>query len=262
MEDRLKTISAELATSIRREMELEDLVEQLQTEVNNCRGQDNRTSDYFSDSGTSTLMNGGDTNSTTEDIERLQRQTDREKAQIGLDCQEKVQEQIARRSRREETIRRLEEKVPHVDLVSVNSIDNGGRMKDLKTTCEDLWRRLNDERKVKDNFEELLIALSSELRMSHNERDNLRDEVVPQLRARVKELEAQAAEHEKLPYEHAKIQQQMQSPRSDDVYKRQTDIQQHIDSLGEDSSHCLSLKRSTSDTYSTHSATPLQSRTT
>ena len=261
MEEGLKTISAELASSVRREMELEDLVERLQTEVDNRRGQDNRTSDYFSDSGTSTLMIGGDTNTTTEYIERLQRKTDREKAQIRLDCQEKVQEQRARRLGLEEKIRRLEEKVSRVDLLTVNSLDNGGRMKDLETTCEDLRRRLNDERNIKDNFEELLTALSSELHTSHNERDNLRDEVVPQLRARVEGLEAQAAEHEKLAYEHTKMQQQMQSSRNDDVHRLQTDIQ-HMDSLGEDGSHYLSLKRSTSDTYSTHSATPLRSRTT
>jgi chromosome segregation ATPase len=52
----------------------------------------------------------------------------------------------------------------------------------------------------------LLTALKKELEKSHNERDNLRDEVVPQLRARVEGLEAQAAEHEKLTYENTKQQ--------------------------------------------------------
>jgi hypothetical protein len=262
MEEGLKTISAELAKSIRREMQLEDLVERLQTEVDSCRGQDNRTSDYFSDSGTSTLMNGDDKNTTTEDIERLQRKTDREKAQIRLDCQEIVQEQGARRLVLEKKIRRLEEKVSHVGLVSVNSPDAGGRMRDLEATCEDLRRRVNEERNVKDNFEELLTALSIELHTSHYKHGKLQDEVVPQLRARVERLEAQAAEHEKLAYEHKKMQQQRQSSKHGDVQKLQTDIQQHIDSLGEDGSHCLSLNRSTSDTYSTHSAPPLRSRTT
>lgn len=52
----------------------------------------------------------------------------------------------------------------------------------------------------------MLTALKKELEKSHNERDNLRDEVVPQLRARVEGLEAQAAEHEKLTYENTKQQ--------------------------------------------------------
>jgi predicted nucleic acid-binding Zn-ribbon protein len=112
----------------------------------------------------------------------------------------------------------------NVDSVMVNLLDNGGRMKGLETTYEDLRRRLNDERNIKDNSEELLRALSSELHTSHNERDNLRDEVVPQLRVRVEGLEAQAAEHEKLVYEHTKMQQQMQSSRSDVVHKPQIDI--------------------------------------
>jgi len=64
---------------------------------------------------------------------------------------------------------------------------------------------------VKDNFEDLLTALKSELQSSHNERDNLRDEIVPQLRARVEGLEAQATEHERLTYEQSKMQQELQT---------------------------------------------------
>ncbi|OBT55655.1 hypothetical protein VE04_04179 [Pseudogymnoascus sp. 24MN13] len=263
MEEELKTISAELATSIRREMELEDLVERLQSEVDNPRGPNKRTSDYFSDSGTSSVKYGGDTDSRTEEIERMQRKTDREKAQIRLDCQEKVQEERTRRSGLEKKIRRLEEKVSHVDLASMNSLDSGGRLKDLEATCEDLRRRLNDERKVKENFEDLLTALRGELHTSHNERDNLRDEVVPQLRARVEGLEAQAAEHEKLAYEHTKVQQQMQLTRGDSVRKLQTDIQSHMDSIGEDGPQPNSgLKRSTSVRNSTVTTPLMRSRPT
>ncbi|KFX90049.1 hypothetical protein V490_06674 [Pseudogymnoascus sp. VKM F-3557] len=262
MEEELKTISAELATSIRREMELEDLVERLQSEVDNPRGPNKRTSDYFSDSGTSSVKYG-ETDSRTEEIERMQRKTDREKAQIRLDCQEKVQEERTRRSGLEKKIRRLEEKVSHVDLASMNSLDSGGRLKDLEATCEDLRRRLNDERKVKENFEDLLTALRGELHTSHNERDNLRDEVVPQLRARVEGLEAQAAEHEKLAYEHTKVQQQMQLTRGDSVRKLQTDIQQHMDSIGEDGPQPNSgLKRSTSVRNSTVTTPLMRSRPT
>ncbi|KFY25028.1 hypothetical protein V493_04881 [Pseudogymnoascus sp. VKM F-4281 (FW-2241)] len=263
MEEELKTISAELATSIRREMELEDLVERLQSEADNPRGPNKRTSDYFSDSGTSSVKYGGDVDSRTEEIDRMQRKTDREKAQIRLDCQEKVQEERTRRSGLEKKIRRLEEKVSHVDLASMNSLDSGGRLKDLEATCEDLRRRLNDERKVKENFEDLLTALRGELHTSHNERDNLRDEVVPQLRARVEGLEAQAAEHEKLAYEHTKVQQQMQLTRGDSVRKLQTDMQQHMDSIGEDGPQPNSgLKRSTSVRNSTVTTPIMRSRPT
>jgi predicted nucleic acid-binding Zn-ribbon protein len=77
---------------------------------------------------------------------------------------------------------------------------------------------------VKDNFEELLTALSIELHTSNHDRDNLRDEVVPQIQARVEGLEAQAAEHDKLANDHTKMQQQMQSSRNDNVHKLQADI--------------------------------------
>lgn len=93
----------------------------------------------------------------------------------------------------------------------MNSLDTNGRVRELENTCEDLRRRLGEERRVKENFEDLLTALKGELQNSHNERDNLRDEIVPQLRSRVEGLEAQASEHEKLTYENTKMQQEMQS---------------------------------------------------
>jgi hypothetical protein len=99
----------------------------------------------------------------------------------------------------------------------MNSLDANGRLRDLEASCEDLRRRLAEERQVKENFEDLLTALKGELEISHNERDNLRDEIVPQLRARVEGLEAQAAEHEKLIYEQSKLQQELGNLKSENV---------------------------------------------
>lgn len=114
MEDELKTISAELATSIRREMELEDLVERLQSEAVNNQGQGRRTSDYFSDSGTSSVRYAGEADSKADELDRLQRRTEREKAQIRLELQEKVQDERTRRKVLEVQIRSLEEKASQV----------------------------------------------------------------------------------------------------------------------------------------------------
>jgi chromosome segregation ATPase len=99
----------------------------------------------------------------------------------------------------------------------MNSLDANGRLRELESTCEDLRRRLAEERQVKDNFEDLLTALKGELQSSHNERDNLRDEIVPQLRARVEGLEAQAAQHEKLTYEQSKMQQELQTLKTENI---------------------------------------------
>lgn len=227
MEDELKIISAELATSIRREMELEDLVDRLQSEAA-TQGQGRRTSDYFSDSGTSSVRYGSDADTKTEELERLQRQTEREKATIRLELTDKVQEERSRRKVLESQIRSLEQKASQVDLQSMNNVDANGRLKELENTCEDLRRRLSEERQVKENFEDLLTALKSELQNSHNERDNLRDEVVPQLRARVEGLEAQAAQHEQSGYEITKMQQEMQSLKNENltlVRKSQLEMQ-------------------------------------
>lgn len=99
----------------------------------------------------------------------------------------------------------------------MNSLDASGRLKELEATCEDLRRRLAGEREANNNFEDILTALKGELQDAHNERDNLRDEIVPQLRSRVEGLEAQAAEHEKLTYEQSKMQQELQMLKNQNV---------------------------------------------
>ena len=88
-----------------------------------------------------------------------------------------------------------------------------------------------------------MTALKSELQSSHNERDNLRDEIVPQLRARVEGLEAQAAEHEKLTYEQSKMQQELQTLKKENLtlinaQKLQAEMQHRtkFDSIAEDAS--------------------------
>lgn len=61
---------------------------------------------------------------------------------------------------------------------------------------------------MKENYEDLLSALRGELEEHRNERDNLRDEVVPQLRARMEGLESEASELQRLMYEHSRMQQE------------------------------------------------------
>lgn len=99
----------------------------------------------------------------------------------------------------------------------MNSLHSNGRLKELETTCEDLRRKLSEEKQIRENFEDLLTALKGDLETSHNERDNLRDEIVPQLKARVEGLEAQAAEHEKLTYEQTKMTQELQTLKKENT---------------------------------------------
>lgn len=116
MEKELKDISSELASSIRREMDLEDLVDRLQAEAQNPMGK--RTSDYFSDSGNSSARYG-ESDSKQDDLDRMLRKTEQEKAQIRLELTEKVQDERSRRKQLESQIRVLEEKASHVSSSSI-----------------------------------------------------------------------------------------------------------------------------------------------
>ena len=59
------------------------------------------------------------------------------------------------------------------------------------------------------------MALRGEIEEHRNERDNLRDEVVPQLRARVEGLELDASEFQKLTYENTRMQQELQNLKNE-----------------------------------------------
>ncbi len=74
-----------------------------------------------------------------------------------------------------------------------------------------------EERQFKENFEDLLTALRGELSQHRDERDNLRDEIVPQLKARVEGLEAEAAAFQKLTYENTRMQQELQSLKNENT---------------------------------------------
>jgi hypothetical protein len=113
MEKELKEISSELASSIRREMDLEDLVERLQAEKDNPNPPGKRTSDYFSDSGTSSVRYG-DSETKQEDLDRMIRKTEQEKAQMRLELTNKVQEERGLRKQLEKQIRKLEETASQV----------------------------------------------------------------------------------------------------------------------------------------------------
>ena len=223
MEDELKAISAELAGSIRREMDLEDLVDRLQAEVNSSAhlqssNANKRTSDYFSDSGTSSNK-FGDYDAAKEEIAQVQRHAEQEKAQLRLELTDKLTDERSRRRVLDQQIKELSERAAEIDVDALqrDNSDASGRVKQLESTCEDLRRRLSEERGVKENFEDLLSAMKMELQNAANERDNLRDEVVPQLRARVEGLETQSSEHARQIYETTKMQQELQSLKEENL---------------------------------------------
>ncbi|KAK4132262.1 hypothetical protein BT67DRAFT_463693 [Trichocladium antarcticum] len=221
MEDELKAISAELASSIRRELDLDDLVERLQEQINSPQAPGKRTSDYFSDSGYSSAK-FNEFDNAKEEISQIQRRAEQEKAQIRLELTNKLSDERSRRRRLDQQIQELSKRASQVDVVQFNNDEASGRVRELEITCDDLSRRLSEEREAKNSFQDLLEALKGEMQTVSSERDDLRDEIVPQLRARVEGLEAEVAEQSRLAYETSKIQQELQLLRSENAELKQS----------------------------------------
>lgn len=117
IEDELRLVSADLAASIRREMELEDLIEKLEAEAadaNNNR--EKRTSDYFSDVGTPDRSLYASTTKHEQELEKFKRQYEQEKAKIRLEMLGKLSEERQRRIDVEKQARELEDHVSRVRL--------------------------------------------------------------------------------------------------------------------------------------------------
>jgi hypothetical protein len=216
LERELREVSSELAESIRREMELEDEVERWKMESSTMASDVNRrTSDYYSDSGASSVRYPvGDSEGKLEEVERLRRKAEQDRAQLKVSMSERLSDELRRRRDLEEQVQNLEEKV-HSKESGGESIDGSGRTRELESSLEDARRRLAEERQVKENFEDLLTALRQELEKHRNERDNLRDEIVPQLKARVEGLEAESSEVQTLIYESTRMQQEIQALKNE-----------------------------------------------
>jgi len=205
MEEELRDLGAELAASIRREMELEDDVERLQNGAPS-----RRTSDYYSDEGTGDGIRariGLGQEERSEEVEKIRRKVEVEKAQMRLQLGNRAKLERERRRAAEDRVRELE-----VSLQS-GAVSGGppARTQELELALEDSKRKWLEERQQRENYEDLLNALKTDLVQHQNERDNLRDEVVPQLNARLAGLEANDAELQRLTYENARLQQTLKS---------------------------------------------------
>ena len=235
LERELREVSSELAASIQREMELEDEVERWKAESSTVVSDNRRTSDYYSDSGASSVRYPiADSEGKLEELEMLRRKAEQERAQLKVRMAERLQEELRRRRDLEEQVQQLEERV-HNDSrsgsVVVGSQSKDPKVKELEGSLQDAQRRLAEEKQVKENFEDLLAALREELEKHRNERDNLRDEVVPQLRARLEGLESEVSETQNLIYESTRMQQEIQALRSENqalvnARKMQTEMAQ------------------------------------
>ncbi|KAL9083965.1 MAG: hypothetical protein Q9165_008308 [Trypethelium subeluteriae] len=245
LERELREVSAELAGSIRREMELEDEVERWKSEAPFAGSEaGRRTSDYYSDSGASSARYPiGDTDSKIEELEKLRRKAEQEKAQFRVEMAEKAQQEMRIRRDLEAQVHSFE------DQLRGKRDSQGGasneRVQSLERSLEETRRKLTEERQTIQSFEDLLTALREELQPLTNERDNLRDEVVPKLKAQLEGLETSASDHEKLVYENTRMQQELQAVKTENetlksARRMQLDMQNQaqrprFDSIAEES---------------------------
>ncbi|KAJ5516959.1 hypothetical protein N7527_008519 [Penicillium freii] len=172
IENELREISSELAGSIRREMDLEDLVERLQLEGPDVN---RRTSDYFSDSGTSSVRYASDAGK-SEDIEKIRRAAEQERALLKVELSQKLQDERSQRLASESHVQILESQVQQLRRERTDLSDLSSKTKELETALENTKRKLLEERQSKDNFEDLLTAMRVELEQLRNDRDQLRDD--------------------------------------------------------------------------------------
>lgn len=249
LEAELKEISVELANSIRRELDLEDLVERLQSDNPYPIAAD-RTSDYFSDSGTSSLRAGSNDLSTKDEIDKIKRDSEQQRAQLRVDLSQKWQEEITQRRALELYLQALQDELSRPRRTSNETVGSSGKAKELKIQLDDVRRRLQEERQVKENFEDLLGALRAELEQHRSERDNLRDEVVPQLKARLEGLESSLTESQRTPYDVTKLQQEVENLRDENAALTElqrtpdevTKLQQEIQNLRDENTALTSAR--------------------
>ncbi|RMZ76475.1 hypothetical protein DV738_g4896, partial [Chaetothyriales sp. CBS 135597] len=209
LETELQDISRELAASIKREMDLEDLVERLQAEGPPTLPHiDDRTSDYFSDSGASSVRPLTSDIDPRQEIDKVKRDAEQQRAHLKLGFSQRLQRELATRKAVEMDLQQVLQRLSTQSRQETESQDMSVRVKELE-------KRLKEERRSNSNFENLLTALRAEMEQHRNERDNLRDEVVPQLKATIEGLEAGLAEAQKSPYDLARMQHEIQSLRDE-----------------------------------------------
>ncbi|KAF1356903.1 hypothetical protein BDV97DRAFT_20892 [Delphinella strobiligena] len=218
LERELRQISSELAGSIRRELDLEDEVDRFRAEVSSFtqdhpqEKENRRTSDYYSDSGASSLRFPlSDSDSKIEELEKMRRKAEQDKAQMQVEYAQRLAQELRQRKELEEQLHAIEQELQSRQDTLLEEPNTDERVRELETYLDDTRRRLSQERQAKDNFEDMFAALREENKQHRNEAENLREEVLPQLRARIEGLEAEASELRSSQYEHARMQQEIQS---------------------------------------------------
>lgn len=209
----LRDVSAELAASIRREMDLEDELERFRIEPG-LPNPSRRTSDYFSESGVSSMkLPTADSQSKIEALETMRRKVEQEKAKLRLAMAEKAEADLIQRRALEMHVQSLEEQLQGRD--DVEPAAQQSREEEIELAMNEVRQHLEEEREMKQQVQTLLEKLQQDHEACVLERDNLRDETIPRLRARIEGLESESTDLQKVQYENTQLQQELQMMRSE-----------------------------------------------
>lgn len=126
---------------------------------------------------------------------------------------QRLQTEMTRKRELEVMVQELEEQLHEKSQIAEEKMFLDERVGELESSLDESKRRLAEEKKAKNNFEDLYSATREELEQGRNERDNLRDEIMPALKLRVEGLEAQASDAQALMYENSKMQQELAALR-------------------------------------------------
>jgi chromosome segregation ATPase len=191
-------------------MELEDELDRMKIEMPNVPPSERRTSDYFSDSGaSSTRFPVSDIDARLEQMETKLRKVEQEKAQVKIEMASRLQTELSRRRDLEEMVHKMEQQLQSKFEEDEEHGDLEDRVEELESILDDTRRLLSQEKEAKGSLEDLYNATRGELERHKNEHDNLRDEVVPQLKARLEGLEAEASDSQAIIYENTRMQQEL-----------------------------------------------------
>lgn len=178
MEAELRTICSELAKSIKRESDLELIVNRLEERVLGLQGLRVPSGESYSDSDHS-LSVLSECNTSREALAKIQRKLELEKACIILELGATICDEKSKRIALERQVQ--------VTISGNDNIETSERIRNLEETCCSLERRLAQERQSNCNFECMFSAIKNEMQTFYRERVALRDCVVHQLRAKIEE---------------------------------------------------------------------------
>ncbi len=222
LREELRDVSVELATSIQREMDLEDGMDRLNAALQTGSDEGNRrTSDYFSESsGSSARLSGTQGESRIEGLEKMRRKAEQEKAQMRRDLAHRLEQDLAQRREFELHRQSLESQLRTQQDTQDTLETMTQKAKDFEAALGEARRRLVDEQQIRENIEKLFNGLQQDT--SSNKGRSGNDATVAELRSQIKSLESDATRAQQLSLENARLHRELDSMKVEQTARQRS----------------------------------------